>query len=259
MRNKGVSKIGFVIFIIFSILLIAGCGSGEKEIPRVHIEENEDNNEINDYENEVIDQEDINTNVNEVSSEAEVELQDGLEVVNGSPVGEYRASGITDFLVTKEYKPGKFMPDIYLEKEHPYITEINDKLVDFFNALYEVDYKTITADRHEPFFEGELEKDSPFLDISREQNNEVITEVKDVKISSINFESGMQKARIGSSVIYYVHQSTETEHPYSNKYLEGNDMIVNVTSDVEKIDGEWKVTHAVELAPKILEDEDENE
>lgn len=255
MRKKYISKISFFILIIFSALLVVGCSSGKEETPRVDIEENEENNEMN--EDEALDQED--TNENELSNEEEVVMQDDLEVVNGNPIGKYRAGDITDFMVLKEYKPGKFMPDVFLEKEHPYITEINDILIEFFDALYEVDYKTITADRHEPFFEGELEKDSPFLDISREQNNEVVTEVKDVEIRSINFESGMQEARVGSSVIYYVHQSTETEHPYSNKYLEGNDMIVKVTSDLEKIDGEWKVTHALELAPKILEDEDEIE
>lgn len=260
MDIKGISKNGFVLFIIFTILLFAGCGTVDQEKLDINSEDNlvTDGNEyLDEDKNENAESylEDENTNENEELDQEEVPMRDGLEVVNGNPIGEYSADDITKFIVTKETDSGTLMPDVYLDKEHPYIQEINDQLTEFLTALYEVDYKTITASRHEPFFEGELPEDSSFVDISGELRDEVITEVKEVQIRTINFENEMQEARVGSSVIYYVHQSSEEEHVYSNKYLEGKDMIVDVTTDLEKIDGEWKVTHAIELVPEILEDE----
>lgn len=252
MDRKEIFKNGFALIFMISTLLLAGCGSVEEEKPAINSEDNrvpEASEDID--ENAGPDQE----AENKESDQEEVLMRDGLEVINGNPIGEYSAAGITKFIVTKETDSGSLMPDVYLDIEHPYIIEINDKLTEFFNALYEVDYKTITADRHEPFFEGELGADNSFLDISGELRNEVITEVKEVEVRNINFSNEMQEARVGSSVIYYVHQSSEEEHVYANKYLEGQDMIVNITSDLEKINGEWKVTHAIELAPKILEDE----
>ena len=236
MKERGVKfKIGLIC--ILSIILISGCSSENKETKKVQTEDHP-----------------IDINNEEESNDDNEASLDDLETINDNPVGKYKAQGVTNFVVIKEYQPGKTMPDIYLEKDHPYIVDIESTLEKFFTALYEIDYKTITADRHKPFFEGELEPDSSFTDISLEQEYEVITAVKDIELRSINFEPGMQKARIGSSVTYFVKQSSETQHPYANKYLEGNNMIVDVTSDVENIDGTWKVTHAIELVPEILED-----
>lgn len=54
---------------------------------------------------------------------------DGLEVMDGNPIGEYLGDGITKFMVLREYKPEKFMPDVYLEKDHPYIHTRNRSFI----------------------------------------------------------------------------------------------------------------------------------
>src|SRR5699024_4928926 len=118
----------------------------------------------------------------EEDAEDDVEMIDGLKGVDKNRIGEYEADGITDFMAVREYQPEKFMPDVYLEKDHPYIQEIEASLTELFIALYEVDYRTITADRHEPYLVGELRSDSSFIDTSREIANKVVTEFVDAEI-----------------------------------------------------------------------------
>lgn len=254
MKNNNISRILFVLMIC-SAFLFAGCSSSSVKTPNPGLDEEKSNaaaDETDEFEEDEELEEDAE---DDKALDEDVEMIDGLEVVDGNPIGEYQADGITKFMVLKEYQPEKFMPDVYLEKDHPYIQEIEASLTELFIALYEVDYRTITADRHEPYLVGELRSDSSFTDTSREIADKVVTEFVDAEIRTVNFDPGMEVARIGSDVIYYVKESTETESPYGNKYLPQETMIVSVTSDVEKIDGEWKATHAIELVPKILGDE----
>lgn len=240
-----------IYFMTFTVLLLAGCASPAQEKSTSDFEKDlvlEDDEPLHEPDDE-------KTEEDETFEQEEVPTKDGLEVIDGNPIGEYEASGVTKFIVTKETETGTVMPDKFLTEEHPYIQGIKEQMTNILHALYEVDYQTITDNRHEPFFHGELPEDSSYLDISRELRDEVITEVREVEVRTVNFESGMEKARVGNTVIYYVQQSSEEEGLMFNKYLEGKVMTVNVTSDVEMIDGEWKVTHVIELVPEVLEDE----
>lgn len=251
--KKSLRSYNILLIVVLSALFIAGCGSNDKDVMGADLEGNAD-----------VTHPDLNDN-NDIENGDEIEENDAglkatgdngaLEVIDGNPVGDYLTSDITKFMIIKKdpetnnNRPGGFLKD-----SHPYIEEIGDSLEDVLMALYEIDYKTITDDRHEEYLIGELSEDSEFLNISGELANEVITEVKEINTKGIDFQDGMEQARVKSEIIYHVTQSLDDGAVF-NRYLKGADYAVLPTSEVEKRDGEWKITHILDGFPEVIEDE----
>lgn len=236
------------LLIIFTSLFLVGCGSNDTE-PEAQVEvEAQVIEEIKSEETEETDSE-------HESEVEEANFEEGLEVIDGSPIGDYKASGVTHYMIikidplTQNNRPGGF-----LEGDHPYIKEIDSKLEDLFMVLYEIDYKTLTDDRYADILKGELDEDNEYRNITGAISNEVITEVIDINTRTIDFQVGMEQARVSSEVIYHVLQSQEQESVW-NTYLEGRNFVASVISEVERIDDQWEVVHVFELTVKELDEE----
>lgn len=238
------------LFILLSVLLIVGCSSTSQQDQHNTSEKNPAVNETNDTEitnNEEKDEE-------ETANKEEDNVDGTLEVIDGNPIGKYQSNDKTPFMIIKKHpETGGSRPGGFLNDDHPYIKEIHDTLEDLLNALYEIDYKTITDDRHEEFLIGELSEDNTFLNIKGEQGDEVITKIKSIKTTAIDFHDGMEQARVKSEIVYHVLQSKEDGGAF-HRYLEGEDYEVTATTEVEKIDDEWKIIHIIDGFAEVIED-----
>lgn len=247
------------VFIIFTALFLVACGSTEKES---EINGDLDNQTIEDTDSEEIENSSIDENesIEEVegneSEEDQVDpgLEDELEVIDGSPVGPYKVSDKTDFMLVEtdpDTRNNKFKG--FIAEGHPYIAEIGQTLEDLYVALYEIDYQTLTDNRHEPFLTGELDEDSDYRKIAGAISNEVITEVVSIDTKNIDFQVGMETARVSSAITYNVLQSNEQPSVW-NKYLEGETFVANSVAEVERIDDQWVIKSVIAMTVDQLED-----